>query len=395
MNPDTVLIGELIDVTIDRIAYGGDGVGRYNGLVVFVPFGAPEDRLRVRVTARKKNHIKAKIEEVLDASPLRQEPPCRYFGDCGGCQLQHLEYSAQLQAKKGFISDSLSRIGRIEWAKPIEIVGANALGYRSRARLQIDRKRRRVGFKRAADSSICDVEECAVLVKELNAALRSLRGVVTLGPGEPPASEVEIASGDSQISFEPSFGGLPSGEVTRTVGSTRYAFRPGSFFQGNHSLLELLIREVVSIEHGNLAVDLYCGVGLFTLPLARCFSEVIGVEANPVSADAVRKNFAANGLGNVRVISSLVETALKSMNETAVDLVVLDPPREGAAEALPHLIGLKPERVTYVSCDPVTMARDLRRLIDGGFELTALKGFDLFPQTYHVETVSRLIWRGN
>ena len=393
-------IGDIVEVTTERLAYGGDAVARHDGLAVFIPLAAAGERLRVRITERKKNFARAAIDQVLEPSPSRREPPCQYFGECGGCQLQHLTYAAQLESKTGFVRDALERIGRIDWPHEIKIRSAAEFGYRGRAQLRIDRKTGRVGFNRAASNAVCDVTSCPILAPELDEALRSLREVVSAAfetdLSSSRFSHVDIAAGESGVSFEPSIEGLPGGALRRVVQTAVYTFTPSTFFQANREMLENLIGEAIGQDSGELAIDLYAGVGLFTIQMARRFARVIGVEADARTAQLALDNMTANGLTNVEFHSSSVEPWVKSFAQSKTerpDLVLLDPPRTGAAEAVAHIAALKPARISYVSCDPATLARDLRTLIDNGYQLSQVTAIDMFPQTYHIETVAALVRR--
>ncbi|HVG19185.1 MAG TPA: TRAM domain-containing protein, partial [Blastocatellia bacterium] len=290
MNNDSLEVGDVVELTTERLAYGGDAVARHNGLAVFVPLAAPGERLRVRVVERKKNFARAVIEEVLIASPARREPPCQYFGDCGGCQLQHINYPAQLEAKAGFVRDALVRVGRIDWPHEIKVRHASEFGYRSRAQVKLGapdargEKERPVGFNRAGSHSICDVCNCPILAPELNAALVAVRSSLSdakarSGPASnfDEISEIEMAMGEAGVSVEPAFAGFKSGVAQRTVRGAVYRFSPTTFFQVNSLLLDELIEDAIGENNGGLAVDLYAGVGLFTIQLARQFDEVAGV----------------------------------------------------------------------------------------------------------------------
>lgn len=401
--------GDLIEVTTERLAYGGEAVARYQGLAIFVPLAAAGERLRVRITEVKKNFARAAIEEILAPSPARREPRCRYFGDCGGCQLQHIEYQDQLAAKAGFVRDALARIGKLDWPHEIEVRSAAEFAYRARAQIKLERMEStagaemKVGFSRAGSHSVCDVEECPILVPELNTALGSLRSLLSASPeaaGRVLAgrrfAEIEMAAGNSGVSFEPALGGLPGIGISRVVGGAIYDFNASAFFQANPFLIEALVEEAAGGAGGRLAVDLYAGVGLFTIPLARKFERVVGVESEARAASFARQNLAANGIGNAEFHTAHVDTVLKDLIRTCAadssrpDLVLLDPPRGGAAQAIARIVMLKPERVSYVSCDPATQARDLRDLVSAGYSLTRVTAFDMFPQTYHVESVAHL-----
>ncbi len=400
VNDTSLSIGDTIDLTTERLAYGGDAIARHDGLAIFVPYAAPRERLRVRITERKKNFARGTIDQILEPSPSRREPPCQYFGDCGGCQLQHISYEAQLESKIGFVRDALERIGRIDWPHEIKICHAAEFGYRSRAQVKVDRRAGRVGFSRAASNAVCDVTSCPILVPELDEALRSLWGALGHAPGSdenlPKRLQIEMAAGESGVSFEPALGGLPAGALQRTVRGAVYNFSPSTFFQGNPSLLDELVNEAAGETSGDLAIDLYAGVGLFTIQLARRFTRVIGVEADTAAANFALDNISTNHLTNIEFHNSKTEMWLKSFVEAKApppDLVLMDPPRIGAAEAITHLVALKPTRITYVSCDPTTLARDLRTLFDSGYELSRITAIDLFPQTFHIETVAALVRR--
>jgi 23S rRNA (uracil1939-C5)-methyltransferase len=207
---------------------------------------------------------------------------------------------------------------------------------------------------------------------------------------------VEVAAGDAGPAFAPAFDERPAGPIARTINGLRYEFSPTTFFQGNALLLETLIAEALADYKGRTAIDLYAGVGLFTLPLAQRFDHVISVESGREAMHYLRQNIAANNMANVEYNEARVEqwlgefVAQRSDNEAPIDLLLLDPPRAGAADAIEAIICLHAARIVYVSCDPTTMARDLRHLLDGGYALERVTGLDLFPQTYHVETVAHM-----
>ncbi|HJQ22412.1 MAG TPA: class I SAM-dependent RNA methyltransferase [Blastocatellia bacterium] len=408
MSTSSLKIGDRIEVNTERLAYGGDAIAHHQGLTVFVPLAAPGERLRVRVVERKKNYARAIIEAIVEPSPQRRAPLCAHFGDCGGCQLQHLNYDAQLAAKAAFIRDALTRIGKIDWPHDIAVLHADEVSYRARAQVKLERGRGpsdqplRVGFNRAASTAVCDVVACPVLVPELDAALAHLREMASNATRAARAGlldlrEIEMAAGDDGVAVAPKVSDLPAGTIRRTINGLTYQFSPTTFFQGNALLLEALTAEALDDYAGRLAIDLYAGVGLFTLPLARRFERVISVESDNEAARFARQNITANQIVNVKAQHARVEqwladfAAQRTVESAPVDLLLLDPPRTGAAAALAGMIAVQPARIVYVSCDPPTLARDLRRLLDAGYTLDRVTGVDLFPQTYHVETVAHLI----
>lgn len=296
--------------------------------------------------------------------------------------------------------DALERIGRIDWPREIEIRSAAEFGYRTRTQIKIDWQSRRIGFNRARSNVVCDVESCPILAPELDRALASLR-VAVAGAGvsnhpESRFSQIEMASGESSVAVEPPIAGLPEGALRQAARDAVYTFGPSTFFQGNSQLLGELIDEAagrMTGDSGELAIDLYAGVGLFTIQMAHSFKRVIGVESDPRTAKLALENIDANELTNVEFHTSSVEAWLKRYLDAKAarpDMVLLDPPRTGAAESIELISQLKPARIKYVSCDPTTLARDLRNLVDSGYELTRIVAIDLFPQTYHVETVVAL-----
>jgi 23S rRNA (uracil1939-C5)-methyltransferase len=408
MTIESLQIDDRIEVTTERLAYGGDAIAHHQGLTVFVPLAAPGERLRVRVVERKKNYARAIIDSIIEPSPARRAPLCAHFGECGGCQLQHLNYNAQLAAKAAFIRDALTRIGKIDWPDEIAVLHAAEFGYRARAQVKLGRNHSsvdepaRIGFNRLASNAVCDVVSCPVLVPELDAALTQLRQLSN-DPSRAVSRElsrlreIEMAAGDDRIAFAPQTAGLPAGNVTRAISNLVYTFSPAIFFQGNPLLLEALVGEALDDYSGRVAIDLYAGVGLFSLPLARRFNRVVSVESDAEAARFARQNIKVNQMANVesrhaRVEQWLADFAAQAGAETEpVDLLLLDPPRAGAAAALAGIIALRPTRIVYVSCDPTTLARDLRRLLDAGYALDRVTGVDLFPQTYHVETVAHLL----
>lgn len=412
MENNSLAIGDLIEVTTERLAFGGEAVARHGGLAIFIPFAAPDERLRVRVIERKPKFARAMIEDILTPSPARCAPRCAYFGECGGCQLQHLNYAAQLEAKAGFVRDALARVGKIDWPREIKVHHADEYGYRARAQIKVEatvgagHSRYRIGFNRIGSHSICDVESCPVLAPELDVALGKLRAIANATGADdasPIASpltslpEIDIAAGDAGIAVEPPLSNLPAGVLQRTIGGMVYRFNASTFFQANPLLLDALIAEAVGKKEGALAIDLYAGVGLFTLPLAKRFRKVIGVESDKLAARFATENIAANKLTNAEFYHARVEQWLSSRlkfqrakSKRGPDLLLLDPPRAGASAAIPRIAELGPERIVYVSCDPTTLARDLRRLIDLRFKLERVTAIDLFPQTYHIETVAQL-----
>ncbi len=386
---------------------------------MLVQLAAPGDVVRVRVDAVRGSTLFASIVDILEASVERAVPPCPYFGRCGGCDFQQLTYPAQIAAKQGIIRDCLQRIARLETVPEIHITASpEPLGYRLRAEWQLDGMRRRLGYFERNSHRICDVTHCPILLPELENALRSTRAdaetwdletrelratsgddeTVSVVPvHDDEAADLQTASVESLTGGEALTGGS---ELERTIGAETYRFNEYCFFQVNPALLPALINEAlrhVATQNAHAAVDLYCGVGLFTLPLARFYERVIGIESNPIAASYATLNLHHASLTNAHIVAADVGAWMShntTTNATTIEnvgLVLLDPPRAGVEpEIINALINLQPSRIVYVSCDPATLARDIR-LLSASYSLERVAAFDMFPQTHHVETVAHLV----
>ncbi len=387
-------VGDVLEVEIERLVPGGAGLAHAHGRTLFVTLAAPSDKLRVRVERVRGAVAFAALVEILTPGPARIEPPCPYFGRCGGCDFQQLTYAAQLAAKVEIIRDCLRRIARLDPPAEIAITPApDAWHYRSRARWQHDAAQQRFGYYELASHRVCDVAACPVVLPEVQTTLTRLRTRMSAATLPPDANEFQAVAGDDGVSLTPPVDEADKQERVRIIAGERYHFDADCFFQINHALLAPLVNHALGDAHGPTAVDLYCGVGLFTLPLARRFTHVTAIEANPRACAYARRNLADAQLANARVHSALVGQWLTrhAAQHAPVALVLLDPPRAGAEpEAIRGILALRPQRIAYVSCDPATLARDLRSLLDGGYALNSLAAFDMFPQTHHVETVAQL-----
>jgi len=386
--------GAALEVTVERILPGGVGLAHAEGLTVLVGLAAPGDRLRVRVERARGKTVFAALEEILEPSPARVEPPCPYFGRCGGCDFQQLNYGAQLAAKAEIIRDCLRRVGHVEPPADIVVEPSPAeWRYRSRARWQHDPVRRQLGYYERGTHRVCDVAECPVAAPRVQERLTRLRESLREDALPPDAHEFEAVEGDGGVALSPAVEPEDAREQWRLLGGERYRFDAGCFFQINHALLEPLRDAGLGDASGAAALDLYCGVGLFTLPLARRFARVRGVEGHPAAADYARRNLSDAGLSNATVETAAVGPwlAAHAGGLERPDFLLLDPPRAGAEpEAVRAILELRPARISYVSCDPATLARDLHALTSGGYHISSLRAFDMFPQTHHVETVVHL-----
>ncbi|HYH85466.1 MAG TPA: class I SAM-dependent RNA methyltransferase [Pyrinomonadaceae bacterium] len=386
--------GAELDVTVERILPGGVGLAHAHGQTVFVSLAAPGDFVRVRVETVRSRLAFASITEVLTPSPVRVAPPCPHFGRCGGCDFQQLAYEAQLAAKVEIIRDCLRRVARVEPPDEIHITPSpNEWHYRSRARWQHDPLRKHLGYFERGSHRIRDVAECPVASPPVQERLTTLRALLAEDRLPDDVPEFEAIAGDEGVALAPAVAPEDEREQSRVIGGERYRFDAGCFFQINHALLEPLVREGLRDAAGDAALDLYSGVGLFTLPLARRFSRVVAVEGNAAASEYARRNLEDAALTNARVETSAVGNWLARNADALghIDFVLLDPPRAGAEhECVQSIIRLRPRHVSYVSCDPATLARDLRLLTEGGYRTASVRAFDMFPQTHHVETVVHL-----
>ncbi|HEU5238389.1 MAG TPA: class I SAM-dependent RNA methyltransferase [Pyrinomonadaceae bacterium] len=397
--------GDCLEVVVERILPGGLGLAHADGRTIFVALSAPGDRLRVKIERVKANVAFASIREIVEPSNTRIEPPCPYFGRCGGCDFQQMDYQAQLAAKVDIIKDCLRRIGRIEEIPEFQIVAApNQWHYRSRAQWQYDSAQRRLGYFESGSRRVCDVADCAVLVPALQNELGRLRERMTAGAVADDVRHLRAIAGDHAVSIVDDKGRNPTARegaavtVSRTIAGETYELDAENFFQANADLLPQLIDAALDDNTGETAIELYCGVGLFTLPLARRFETVIGVEGDNFASQFAQRNVRNANVSNVRIENEDVGNWLawnqRHPEARPLDFLLLDPPRTGAeSRVVAGINRLRPKKISYVSCDPATLARDLKKMIAGGYAIETIKAFDMFPQTHHVETVVQLTSR--
>lgn len=384
--------GQTIDVEIKKIVPRGLGIAFAKDLTVFVPLAATGDTLRARLTQIKGGTAFAEIVNILEPSSGRTDPPCRYFGTCGGCDFQHLKYSEQLLAKVAMVEDSLLRIGKIDLQQEIEIFPSpEQFQYRSRAVWHLDPRERTLGYFKRGSHDVVDIESCPIVTPDLDRTLQDLRENIEWNSFTGARVAIEAASAGGEVSVYSNELIEPTNEIEFASGGEKYKYNARSFFQANQFLIDELVTAVVGGYAGRGAFDLYCGVGLFTIPLARKFERVFGVEGNLDAVEFARSNAAAAGIENASFIPESVDGFLETTTGDELDLVVLDPPRSGTEKGtIDRIIDLSPAAISFVACDPSVLARDLNRLLAGGYQIDSIKLFDLFPQTHHVETVVRL-----
>jgi len=367
-------IGQAKIVTIDDIAFGGEGVARIDDFVVFVPFVLPGEQVELQITEVKKNFARARLVRLIHASPHRAIPACRFFGECGGCQYQHIDYPTQLQVKHKQIVDLFERIGGFPAAVIDPLIPCPApYGYRNRImiRSQWDKTKQglNIGFIRHDNRLVVDLDECRIAEPALNQEIRRVRA-------NPPPK-----------------GGL---KVVLRVAPEGWDVPPDSFFQNNFHLLPRLIETVrgrIQASGMRHLVDAYCGVGFFAVELADVVESFVGIELDRMAVAAARRNAAQRGRHNGGFLAGDVAEHLSQQlrgGAASATAVVLDPPRAGCSRgSLDLLREHRPGQVVYVSCHPATLARDLNALCaDGVYELVKVTPLDMFPQTQHVECVA-------
>jgi len=369
-------IGDKLTLTIHDIAFGGEGVGRVDDFVVFVPFVIVGEIVEAEITEVKKNFARAKLLRVTQSSPERVEPECRYFTQCGGCQYQHIDYATQLRLKHKQIADLFERVGKIPADKIAPVIPSpQPYGYRNRIMIRSQwngpAKKLVIGFIRADNNFVEDIEECKISEPALNEQIKNVRA------NPPPKGGIKVV-----LRVQPEDWEVPQ----------------DSFFQNNFFLLPKLVetvRDFLKAGGAKHLIDLYCGVGFFGIEMANVVESFVGVEYDQRAIQAAQKNMAARNISNGEFISAKAEEVLPELlkkNSPEKTAVILDPPRKGCwPKTLNLLRETKPSQIIYVSCHPATMARDLNILCaDGVFELMRVQPLDMFPQTQHVECVADL-----
>jgi 23S rRNA (uracil1939-C5)-methyltransferase len=424
-----------LKLRIEKAVYGGAGLARAEGKAIFVPFSLPGETVEAHVTGDKRSYATAELDSVMEPSPARVTAPCPYFGACGGCHYQHAEYAAQVEMKTAILRETLER-AKVREIPEIAAVTGEPFGYRNRVRLHVERHPFRLCYKRRNSHANLPVETCPIAAPALQRAIEALhREGGRLGLDE-WAREIELFVGDDEPAMlmtvwttrraeeaqseltrlwpelrklVPEIAGIAvfamekerrvpkvlakAGEesLRYRTGGRAYRVSLGSFFQVNRFLIDRLVELVTAGESGGTAWDLYAGVGLFSLPLTKTFAEVTAVEAGTSAVRDLRENLRGT---KHRVAAAETAVFLRQAAERradAPDLVVADPPRDGLGATVTALLGkIRPRRITYVSCDPSTLSRDVAALLESGYRLAQMHLVDLFPQTFHLESVAHL-----
>ncbi|MBK0621936.1 23S rRNA (uracil(1939)-C(5))-methyltransferase RlmD [Klebsiella aerogenes] len=412
---------QIITVTVNDLDPFGQGVARHQGKALFVPGLLPQEQAEVVLVEDKKQYARAQVKRRLNDSPQRVAPRCGHFGVCGGCQQQHASIELQQQSKRAALSRLMKR-------DVDDIIAAEPWGYRRRARLSLNYQPKtqqlQMGFRKANSSEIIDVVQCPVLVPQLEALLPAVRECLTSLQSQRQLGHVELVQADNgplmvlrhtaaltaadkeKLERFSQTHGLslylaPQSEILEhirgdepwyTSDGLRLVFSPRDFIQVNDGVNQKMVRTALAwldIQPQDRVLDLFCGMGNFTLPLAKAAASVVGVEGVPALVAKGRENAALNGLQNVTFFHENLEEDVtrQAWAKHGFDKILLDPARAGAPSVMAHIIKLAPRRVVYVSCNPATLARDSEALLQAGYCIQRLAMLDMFPHTGHLESI--------
>jgi len=387
--------------------YGGEGLARHEGQVVFLPYVLPGERVQVRAErAAQPGYLRPHSMDLLEASPARVDALCPYYGRCGGCHYQHAPYELQLSAKRAILAEELRRLGKIEPPEEIAVLAGEPFGYRNRVQLRVAHGH--LGYREARSPKLCGILHCPIASPALNAAIgtlvemlrdlrwpRFLRGLELFSDGQKlQVNVIETEAPVARRFFDWCAETLPGLVEGALDYEGRFRVSPHSFFQVNRFLVDQLVEAAVEGAGGETAADVYAGVGLFSLALARRFGQVQAVESGAGAVRDLQFNAERAGAANLQGQQATAEDYLTKL-ERPPEFVLLDPPRAGLGKVVVRrLAELKPPRLALVSCDPATLARDLAGLLLAGYRIEKLTLVDLFPQTFHLETVARLALSG-
>ena len=418
-----------VQVAIDSMAFKGYGVARIHGKVVFVPYTVAGDKAWVEIAEEKKNYSTGRLIELIEPSPRRVNPPCPYFGSCGGCQWQHINDTAQVELKKEILRNLLKRLAGLKEIPSIEVF-PSPKPYDYRIRIQLKVKEKAMGYYREGSHQIVDINHCPISHPLVNRIIRKLReesvvfqltkeidisvsqeegeGILLFHPHPHPHNRQIGPFVKRLLQSEPIFRGIAvAGKRKLTLfgdpleltipsyqeRNLKLRISPGSFSQVNPGQNQRLIQIVLQFSEAtkeDRILDLYAGVGNLTLPLAMRAKEVLGIEENRTAVDDADFNAERNGIQHCYFIQGRVEDVLSNWEREVPHLIVLDPPRAGCKTILDQVVRLNPRKIIYVSCEPATFARDLRLFSEKGYFLERLSLIDMFPQTYHMEVVGLL-----
>lgn len=409
--PVPSMSSDLLTVNLEKLVYGGDALGRLSdGRAVFIPFGLPGETVRARIVDEKRGHVRADLVELLEPSPKRIMPRCMHFGSCGGCHYQHLSYPEQQTVKTGILRDQLIRLGGID-SPPVKPMASSPFEWNYRNHVQFHLSPSgKLGYVDAHNRSILPISECHLPEAPLNDIWPSLEFEPDLGLErislrlgvageimlvlesdlpeipvmdlEADLSVVHINAGDTVVL-------AGDDDLVITVNERLFRISASSFFQVNTAMAARMVDYLLThlpVTPRTTLLDVYCGVGLFSAFFAPHVGRLIGIESSSSACEDFTVNL--DEFENVELYVAMAEDVLPALDVNP-DVAIVDPPRAGLEKrALDALLVLAPTLLAYVSCDPSTLARDASRLIDGGYHLTQVTAFDLFPQTYHIESIS-------
>jgi len=393
-----------LDVTIEKLVYGGDGLSRLDGQAVLTPFVLPGERATVETFEQKPGLVRSKLVELREGAAERVEARCPYFGRCGGCHYQHAAYEAQLGFKRAILAESLRRVGKIEPPEEIGVIAAEPWQYRNRAQFHIQGNE--IGYLEARSKRLCGIDQCPISSPRINQVITSLREMLRDARWPRFVRAIEVFTNEEQVQLNvleserpvaqrffdwcaEAVAGFVPGALDYEAAGAMYRVSGGSFFQVNRFVIDQMVAEATGGAEGEAALDLFAGVGLFSLPLAKRFTKVTAVESGSGALRDLRFNAERAGI-QVEAHQSTVDAFLANLMG-APAFILADPPRSGLGKiAVRELVRLEAPSITIVACDPATLARDLAALVAGGYKLGKLTMVDLFPQTYHIEAIARL-----
>ncbi len=427
---------------IDKIVYGGYGLCNYNGIKVFVPYGVPLDYVQLKIKERKKTYYKATIHKLIEPSPFRTTPPCQYFTVCGGCDLQHIKYENQLRIKQEFFIESLQRISKLNLKDLPALSSSQPFHYRNKTQYPLSERPLRIGFYQKFSHNVINIDQCLLhpplfdkiresLRKQLNKIKESIYNekkhkgnlrhiIIRQGMNTNQVLVIFVTRTHSinplLYKFLPNlFPNIVSiiqnvnpERTNRILGKENiilygknyyqekildktFNISASAFFQVNVDQAKKMVNIIKEyLVSAHRLLDLYCGVGFFAIMLSELAKKVIGIEINADAIHDAQKNAQLNNINNIEFIASSVENVIQDYKD--IDTIILDPPRKGCSEKLlTNIIRMRPEKIIYISCNPATFARDLVIFQKYRYRLDKYHLIDMFPQTYHVESIAKIV----
>ena len=441
-NPKQLYISNVLNLRIEKLVFGGSGLASFNNIKIFVPYSAPGDLVKAKITEKKKNYYVAEIRQILEPSQMRIKPNCPYFMDCGGCDLQHISYDSQLTIKQEFALESLNRIGHLNILKAPSIIQSRPFHNRNKTQYPLIGRPLKIGFYRSMSHHVIDIDKCLLhpaIFDDIRAKIKEL----IISSKEPIYYEIQHSGNLRHIIIRQ---GMNTNEilitfVTRTSSLSEKLYKPlpqefknivgitqsinpdrtnrilgdrnktlfgkdyimervldkkfkisaDAFFQVNTQQAEnmaLKLREYIG--SAEQVLDLYCGVGFLSITASDLVKKIYGIEISRQSIQDAIENTKLNNISNIEYIASPVELAIR--NYKNIDTIILDPPRKGCDENFLHNIAcIKPKQIIYISCNPTTFARDISILEKFNYHLEQYELMDMFPQTYHVESIAKIV----